>query len=431
MTLDTSDPAELENDTATDTEADTQAKAKKTTKSKARAKKAKEVAQTEESATDDATSDAPPSEAPEAEAAKKAENTTDISFSGGLYNFLASRNMSLAFTSYQSGNLYILGYGLNGNLSLHQARYPQAMGVVGNRERLYLASLNQIVRLENVIGPNQLANEKHDKVYVPRNFQTTGAVDLHEIGVKNDGRVVFINTKFSCLCELSLKHSFKPIWKPPFISQLTSEDRCHLNGLAMEDGEPRYVSAVCRSDVVDGWRDRRHDGGVIIDVQTDEIVAEGLSMPHSPRVFDGKLWVVNSGSGEIGWIDRETKSFQPIAFCPGFIRGLDFVEGYAVVTVSKPRYKRFDGLHLADKLEEKDADPWCGVLIVSLNDGSIAQWVRFDGAIQELFDVCILPGVRDALTVGPHTAEFNNFITYEPLPAAEPAVQTDAGGTSE
>ena len=362
---------------------------------------------------------------------KPGPQTTDISFSGNLYGFLASRHISLAFTSYQTGNLYILGHGLDQKLSLHQAGYAQAMGVVGNGARLYLASLNQIIRLENVIGPNQLANEKHDKVYVPRNFQTVGAVDLHEIGIKKDGKVVFINTKYSCLCELSLKHSFRPIWKPAFISQLAPEDRCHLNGLAMANGEPRYASAVCRSDIVDGWRDRRHDGGVIIDIQSNEIVAEGLSMPHSPRVHEGQLWVVNSGTGEIGWIDRKTRRFQPVAFCPGFIRGLAFVDGHAIVTLSRPRYKRFDGLKLAETMEEKDADPWCGVQVISLSDGSVAHWIRFDGAIQELFDVCVLHGVRDALTVGPHSAEFNNFITFESLPGQKTAPETGAKPTPQ
>ncbi|MHA7859029.1 MAG: TIGR03032 family protein [Henriciella sp.] len=359
-----------------------------------------------------------PPEASEAtasdEAKQEAQKTTNVSFSGDLYGFLAARNISLAFTSYQTGILYLLGHGLDRKLSLHQAHYPQAMGVVGDGARIYLASLNQIVRMENVLGPNQIANSKHDKVYVPRNFQTTGAVDLHEIGVTNEGKVVFINTKYSCLCELSLKHSFKPIWKPSFISQIVPEDRCHLNGLAMLDGKPKYASAVCRSDVVDGWRDRRHDGGIIIDIETDEIVAEGLSMPHSPRVYDGKLWVANSGSGEIGWIDEKTKSFKPVAFCSGFIRGLAFVDGFAIVTLSKPRYKRFDGLALADTLEQKDADPWCGVQVISLADGSVAHWIRFDGAIQEFFDICVLPGVRDALTIGPQTAEFNTFISIEP-----------------
>ncbi|MEM6537236.1 MAG: TIGR03032 family protein [Pseudomonadota bacterium] len=338
---------------------------------------------------------------------------TDISFSGGLYAFLSGQNVSLAFTSYQSGVLYLLGHGRDGNLSLHQAVYPQSMGVVGDAERIYLAALHQIVRLENVLAPNELANEKHDKVYVPRNFQTTGAVDLHEIGIQGDGKVVFINTMYSCLCELSLKHSFKPVWKPSFISKLAPEDRCHLNGLAMVDGRPRYVSAACRSDVVDGWRDRRDSGGIIIDIETDDIVAESLSMPHSPRWYDGRLWVANSGTGEIGYIAPDTAQFEPVAFCPGFIRGLAFVGDHVCVTLSKPRYKRFDGLALADSLAEKDADPWCGVQIISLRTGSVAHWIRFDGAIQELFDICVLPGVRDAITLGPGSPEIQSFITIE------------------
>lgn len=342
-----------------------------------------------------------------------AQQKTDISFSGGLREFFKSQGISLAFTSYQSGNFYIFGHGLDGKLSMHQAAYPQAMGIVGDANRIYLASHMHIVRMENTIGAGQLANNKHDRVYVPRNFQTTGVVDLHELGICDNGRVVFINTKYSCLCEFSLTHSFKPIWKPSFISKLAPEDRCHLNGLAMRDGKPRYVSAVCKSDVVDGWRDRRHDGGIIIDIESDEIVAEGLSMPHSPRWHDGKLWVVNSGTGEFGWIDEKKKSFVPFAFCPGFMRGLAFHNGFAITTLSKPRYKRFDGLKLADTLDEKDADPWCGVQIISLQDGSVAQWIRFDGAIQELFDVCVLPGVKDAITLGPQSPEIENFITIE------------------
>ena len=142
------------------------------------------------------------------------------------------------------------------------------MGVSGDSQRLYLATRTQIVRMENALGPNQRANKTNDKVYVPRNFQTTGSVDLHEVGVRQNGKIVFVNTRYSCLCEPSLVHSFKPIWKPPFISKLAPEDRCHLNGLAMRDGEPRYVTAVCKSDVVDGWRDRRNDGGIIIDIET-------------------------------------------------------------------------------------------------------------------------------------------------------------------
>lgn len=338
---------------------------------------------------------------------------TDITFSGGIASFLATNGVSLAFTSYQTGHLYLFGHGNDGKLALHEAQYPQAMGVSGDANRLYLGTHTQLVRMENVLQPGQLANNKHDKVYVPRNFQTTGAVDIHEIGVCADGKVIFINTKYSCLAELSLTHSFKPIWKPAFISKLAPEDRCHLNGLAMANGKPKYASAVCKSDVVDGWRDRRNDGGIIIDIETDEIVAEGLSMPHSPRWHDGKLWVVNSGTGELGWIDTKSKSFTSVAFCPGFMRGLAFHNGYAFVTLSKPRYGRFEGLALDNKMTEKDADAWCGVQVISLADGSVAQWIRFDGAIMELFDICVLPGVKDAITLGPQSGEIQNFITIE------------------
>ena len=358
-------------------------------------------------------------EQPPQEPAKQTK--IDINFSGGLAGFLSSQNLSFAFTSYQTGRLYLIGSEQDKKLSLHEAQYPQAMGVVGDQNRIYLGTLTQLVRMENVLQADQLANEKHDKVYVPRNMQTMGAIDFHEVGIRNNGTVVVVNTRFSCLCEPSLTHSFKPIWKPKFISKLAPEDRCHLNGLAMVDGEPKYVTAVCKSDVVDGWRDRRHDGGVIIDIETDKTVAEGLSMPHSPRWHKGKLWVLNSGTGELGWIDEsikdKTKRFTPAAFCPGFLRGLSFMGDYAFVTLSKPRYKRFDGLALADKLEEKDADAWCGVQVISLRTGDVAHWLRLDGAIAELFDVCVLPGVKNPITLGPNSKEIREFITMEPLAA--------------
>ncbi len=336
----------------------------------------------------------------------------DISFSAGLAAFLAANTISLGFTSYQTGRLYLIGSGADGKLALHEAQYPQAMRIAGDKERIYLGTLTQVVRMENVLAPGQIANQAHDKVYVPRNMQTTGNIDIHELGIRQNGRLVFINTRYSCLCEPAIKHSFKPIWKPEFISKLAPEDRCHLNGLAMVDGEPKYVSAVCRSDIIDGWRDRREDGGVIIDIETNEIMAEGLSMPHSPRWFDGKLWVLNSGSGELGWIDPEDKRFQPVAFFPGFLRGLAFHGNFAVTTLSKPRHGRFEGLALDDRLKEKYADAWCGVQILNLETGTVAHWLRLDGAITELFDVCVLPGVRSPITLGPNSVEIRDFITF-------------------
>ncbi len=186
------------------------------------------------------------------------------------------------------------------------------------------------------------------------------------------GGVIFVNTLFSCLATVSEKYSFIPLWQPPFISKLAAEDRCHLNGLALRDGQPRYVTAVSQSDVADGWRDRRRDGGCVIDISSNEIILTGLSMPHSPRWYKDKLWLLNSGTGEFGYADIERGVFEPVAFCPGYMRGCAFCGDFAIVGLSKPRHnKTFSGLSLDDNLRTKDAEPRCGLLVIDLRSGEI------------------------------------------------------------
>jgi uncharacterized protein (TIGR03032 family) len=335
------------------------------------------------------------------------------SCSPGLTKLLSQLGASLAFTSYQSGRLYLIGSGPNNQLSFHERIYQRAMGIVGNAQRLYMGGLYQIWRFENILAPSELANQIFDKCYVPRNSQFTGAIDIHELGIKKDGTVLFINTKYNCLCEPSVNHSFKVVWKPSFISSLVGEDRCHLNGLAMKDGEAKYVTAVSKSDTVDGWRERRHDGGVIIDVQTNEIVCVGLSMPHSPRWANGKLWVCNSGTGYLGYVDFDTKSFVPKVFCPGFIRGLSISGKYAAVGLSKPRYDRFEGLDLDKNLADKDSEAWCGVHIIDLEKNAVAEWIRLDGPVSELFDLTFLPGVKCPMALGQQSPENMSLISFE------------------
>lgn len=357
---------------------------------------------------------------PSADAAKQANAPRDItklkvekSCSRGLAGWLGQHRLSLAITSYQSGRIYLVGSDQKGRLSFFERIFERAMGVVGNAQRIYLGGLYQLWRFENVLRPNEVIHGQFDKCYVPRNAQTIGDLDIHELGVRKNGKVVFVNTKYSCLAELSQTHSFKAVWKPKFISKLAPEDRCHLNGLAMVDGEPKYVTAVCKSDSVDGWRERRRDGGVVIDVETDEIVCEGLSMPHSPRWHSGKLWVLNAGTGQLGWVDFETKSFVPHAFVPGFARGLSIIGNVAAVGLSKPRNQRFEGLQLDDELKQRDAEPWCGVQIISLTNGDVLNWIRFDGDMGEIFDIAFLPNVKNPMMIGLRTNEIRDLITFE------------------
>ncbi len=365
----------------------------------------------------DAPGEAPPSgsaNAPGAVGASLAPGATEITVSRGFSGWLRAQALSLAFTSYQTGQLFLVGLHANGSVSFNQQNFSRAMGVSWQAGRLYLGSLFQVWRLENSLKAGEVANQTFDAVLTPRNAQTIGDVDIHEVGVDAQGRVIFVNTRYSCLCTLDLTNSFKPIWKPPFISKLAAEDRCHMNGLAMHEGKPRYVTAVSRSDVVTGWRARRHEGGVLIDVQTNRIVTDQLSMPHSPRVVGDRVYALDSGRGQLIRIDPTTGAKTDIAFCPGFLRGLSIHNGHAIVTVSKPRDGTFKHLSLDQELALRDADAWCGVLVVNLSSGDIVEWIRLEGQITELFDVTVMPGVRCPMSIGPGSPEIQTTITFDP-----------------
>lgn len=339
------------------------------------------------------------------------------SMSGGLVGLLASLKISVAFSSYQSGKFYLLGRNPEGGLMVNEQFFRQAMGIHVSGGTIYLATLSEIVRLENVLEPNQRINDTFDACFVPRTAHVTGALDAHDLGIDRDGRILFVNTRFNCLSTISERHSFRPVWAPPFVSRIVDEDRCHLNGMAMRDGRPAFVTAVSRSDTIDGWRDRRADGGVVVDVETGRIVCQGLSMPHSPRWYRGRLWLLNSGTGELGSIvpadgDSEGR-FEPLTFCPGFLRGLSFHGRYAFVGLSKPRYQRFEGLALDERLRVADSEPWCGVQVIDLDTGACVEWFRIDGAVAELYDIGVLPGVTCPMSLGFGSEELMNLVTVD------------------
>lgn len=360
---------------------------------------------------------APPIAVEEAKAAEAlpqpAANQTSISVSRGFARWLAGARCSLAFTSYQTGQLFLVGLLPGGQVSFHQQNYVRAMGVHATPQRLYVGSLFQIWRLENVLAPHERANEHFDRLYVPRNAQTTGDIDVHELSVDQAGRMIFVNTKYSCLATNSVTHGFRPIWKPPFISRLAAEDRCHLNGLAMRDGKPAYVTAVSRSDVTQGWRDRRHEGGVLIDLADDRIVTDQLSMPHSPRVSEAGVYLLDSGRGMIVLVDPKSGARTDIAFCPGFLRGLALHNGFAIATISLPREGAFNGLALDGELKQRDGEPWCGVCIVDLRTGDLVEWIRLSGAIKELFDVTVIPEVTCPMALGVNSPDIQSLVSFD------------------
>ena len=340
-----------------------------------------------------------------------ADARLEILSSRGLPGWLAAHAHSLAFTTYQAGKLFLLGVQTDGRLSLFERTFNRCMGLCAHADALWLTTLFQVWRLENAL-PHGQQQAGYDRLYVPRVAYTTGDLDAHDLAVTRAGQVVFVNTLFSCLATLSERASFVPLWRPPFVSRLAAEDRCHLNGLALADGEPAYVTLVGRSDVADGWREHRRRGGCVYDVRTSEPVCEGLSMPHSPRVHAGKIWLLEAGSGHLGFVDPKTGSFERVAFLPGYARGLCIIGDYAVIGLSKLRRSRtFADLELGEQLARRGAEPRCGLMIVDLRSGDAVHWLRLDGIVEELYDVAALPGVRQPMALGLQTDEIQRTIT--------------------
>lgn len=326
-----------------------------------------------------------------------------------LYHWLTMQQVSIAFTTYQTNRLFLIGCKENGHLAVNERLFDKPMGLYVRNESLYMSTRYQIWQLENCLTGNKLY-QGCDRLYVPRKSHTTGDLNVHDVVMDAKERLLFINTDFSCLATLQTGFSFAPVWKPAFISKLAAEDRCHLNGLAMRDGEPTYVTACSATDEAAGWRNHRINGGIIMHIPSNEIIATGLSMPHSPRWHRGKLWLLNSGTGEFGYIDGE--KFIPVTFCPGFVRGLAFFGDYALVGLSKLRSKTFGGLLLETRLAEANISPQCGLVVIDLNTGAIAHWLHIDGVVEELFDVVVLPKVRCPRAMGFQDDDIERLITF-------------------
>lgn len=341
-------------------------------------------------------------------------SSLEITASRHFTAWLAEQRLSLAVTTYTAGKLFLLGVKPDGRLSAFQRAFPRCLGLCAHDagQTLWLTAQHQIWRLENMLPPGG-TDRDYDRLYSPQVGFVTGDVDAHDTAVDADGEVVFVNTLFSCLAANSQRASFRPLWQPPFVSKLAAEDRCHLNGLAMQDGRPKYVTACSRSDVADGWRDHRSDGGCVIDVASGDVMLDGLSMPHSPRVERGRLWLLNSGRGDFGFLDPSSGRWESVAFCPGYARGLALHGDWAVVGLSRPREQTFRGLPLDDALAARQALPRCGLQVIDLRSGDAPHWVRFSEPIEELYDVAVLPDCRLPKALGFQTDEIRHQVWSE------------------
>jgi uncharacterized protein (TIGR03032 family) len=347
---------------------------------------------------------------PASPAAPSNEPWLEVTSSRHFAGWLGEQRVSLGFTTYQTGKLFLLGRHPDGQIAVFERTFNRCMGMWGDSQSFWVSSLYQLWRFENALRPGELY-QGADRLYIPKVGYTTGDLDVHDMAVEASGRLIFAATGFNSLATLNERYSFTPLWRPPFISKLAAEDRCHLNGIALRDGRVRYVTVVSTGDVTDSWRDRRRDGGCLVEVPSGRVVTTGLSMPHSPRWYRDRLWLLNSGTGFLGSIDVDQGKFEPLTFCPGYLRGLCFSGDYAVVGISQPRRdKTFGGLPLDEELSKRCAEARCGLQVIDLRNGDIVHWVRLEGMVTELYDVVTLPGVARPILLGFKTDEIQRMV---------------------
>jgi uncharacterized protein (TIGR03032 family) len=329
---------------------------------------------------------------------------------------------SLLISTYQANKLLAVRASGTGISTLVRT-FERSMGLAVDASRLAIGTRNQIWFLRNApdIAPRVEPAGQHDACFVPRSSHVTGDIGVHEVAWSGD-ELWMVSTRFSCLCTLDPDYSFVPRWRPPFITALAAEDRCHLNGLAMaadEQGKPvpRYVTALGTTDAPDGWRADKARGGCIIDVSSGEFVTRGLSMPHSPRLHNGHLWVLESGTGGVVLVDRDTGRRETVAQLPGFTRGWALVGPYAFIGLSKIRKtSAMDGVPIAERRDELK----CGIAVLDLNTGKTIAFLEFQTAVEEIFDVQLLPAIRFPEVIGFQNEAINHTFVVPPKAQAFP-----------
>jgi uncharacterized protein (TIGR03032 family) len=319
--------------------------------------------------------------------------------SAGLPQLLEAAGICLLVSTYQAGKLMAVR-GSEGTIWTLLRSFDRPMGLAAAKDnhRFVLGTRQQIWDFQNApdIARQIEPIGRHDACFLPRVSYVTGDILAHEMAWA-DNELWLVNTLFSCLCTIHLDYSFVPRWRPPFVSALLPEDRCHLNGLTIVDGIPKYVTALGETDSLEGWRPNKVDGGILMDIPTGQVIARGLCMPHSPRVYAGHLWILAGGTGQLQVVDANTGKRETVAEFPGFARGLSFHGPYAFVGLSKIRESAmFGGLPVASRVK----DLRCGIWVIDVRSGQVVESMQFQSGVEEVFAVQVMSGIRFPEIVG-------------------------------
>ena len=301
---------------------------------------------------------------------------------------------TLVFSTYQAGKVIFIRATSPEKIEQHALDFPRPMGLAVSDQRIAVATREEVVVLTNASAEESIETQHPDSVsmigvaesaYVQEKTYFSGEVDTHDLAWGKDG-LWAINTLLSSMALTDENSDFESQWRPPFVSDIAPEDRCHLNSMAMVDGQPEYVTAFGKVDTFEGWRENKISGGIVMEVSSGEIVLEGLPMPHSPRVYDGKLYLLLSGTGELVCAEPETGRYEVVSQLPGFVRGMARCGDYLFVGLSKLRKtsSTFAALPISDQAV------FSGIVVVSLSDGRIVGHLRYETGVEEIYDVQVL-----------------------------------------
>lgn len=340
-------------------------------------------------------------------------NSTAAAFrcthSPNLPELLYKLNCSLALSTYQAGKVVVISAVNPSRLIQLPRTFEKPMGIAADSSRLAIATLSEVIVFNNArrMAPNYPNQPNtYDALYLPRATYFTGEVDIHDLHWVGDA-LLAVNTRFSCLAYIDHRHSFTPVWKPFFIEHMLPGDQCHLNGLAFENNQPAYVTALAQTNTPEGWRPKREDGGIVLNVPSNTVVAEGLSMPHSPRVYDNKLYVLESAAGNLVCIEPASGRKDIVLALNGFARGMDKIGDFVFIGLSQLRKTSgaFQGLSIADK------SPFCGVVVVHLPTARVVAQLKYETSVEEIYDVRIMPGMKRPGLVGTQKGEHRLAVT--------------------
>lgn len=343
-----------------------------------------------------------------------AQRKVHYEYSNNLVPLLTQLEASLLLSTYQAGKLVVVGVH-ESNLQLSFHNFERAMGVAVGRNQIAVGGKDWIYFLKNApeLATRVGTPNTHDACFLIRGAHYTSEISVHELAWGQE-QLVVTNTRFSCLCSLDNNHSFVPQWRPAFVSELAPEDRCHLNGVALVGGQPKYATVLGQTDTSGGWRPKKATDGCVLEIPTGKLVATGLSMPHSPRVSQDHLWVLNSGMGQVTKVSLSSGQKESVVDLPGYPRGLALVGQFAFVGLSKVRETAtFGNLPICEHFD----DLKCGVAIVDLQAGKQVGLLEFKSGVDEIFDVQVLPGIRNPFFSGPYAiADGNPPIWMVPSP---------------